>query len=158
MGQPLSVDVLVLREPPNLSEFRRRKGADCMSIPMLIPRDSRVTGPVSPLPRRRGGGRRIALYVLLLALFVPAAAAAATFPRYRAAMQVGREGLRGSDLAATPFGDVEYADQGEGPLVLLVHGAGGGYDQGLLVGRTFVGEGYRFIAPSRFGYLRSSIP
>jgi pimeloyl-ACP methyl ester carboxylesterase len=42
--------------------------------------------------------------------------------------------------------------------VLLVHGAGGGYDQGLLIGENYVGEGHLLIAPSRFGYLRSSIP
>jgi len=41
---------------------------------------------------------------------------------------------------------------GEGPPVLIVHGAGGGYDQGLWVARDSVGEGFRIIAPSRFGY------
>lgn len=50
------------------------------------------------------------------------------------------------------------AGEGDGPPVLLLHGAGGGYDQGLLIGETFLGAGYRFIAPSRFGYLRSAIP
>jgi 2-hydroxy-6-oxonona-2,4-dienedioate hydrolase len=117
-------------------------------------RNSRVGAPA----RRRAGLRRTASYVLLLALLLPASIVVATYPRYRAAMQFGSEGLTGSDLTATPFGDVEYVDQGTGPTVVLVHGAGGGYDQGLLIGRTFVGEGYRFIAPSRFGYLRSSIP
>jgi pimeloyl-ACP methyl ester carboxylesterase len=96
--------------------------------------------------------------MLLFALLVPIAAVVASLPRYRAAMQLGRDGLMGSHLAATAFGDIEYAEEGSGPSVLLVHGAGGGYDQGLLIGRTFIGEGYRFIAPSRFGYLRSSIP
>jgi pimeloyl-ACP methyl ester carboxylesterase len=72
-------------------------------------------------------------------------------------MRLGRAGLTGSALTATARGEVEYADQGSGPPVLLVHGAGGGYDQGLLIGQTFVGEGYRFIAPSRFGYLRGPI-
>ncbi|MDH3669253.1 MAG: alpha/beta hydrolase [Paracoccaceae bacterium] len=35
----------------------------------------------------------------------------------------------------------------------MIHGAGGGYDQGLMLGETLLGEGYRIIAPSRFGYL-----
>jgi pimeloyl-ACP methyl ester carboxylesterase len=108
--------------------------------------------------RLRVGVRRAVSYVLLFALLLSAATVAATYPRYRAAMQLGREGLTGSSLTATSFGEIEYADQGSGPTILLIHGAGGGYDQGLLIGRVFVGEGFRFIAPSRFGYLRSSIP
>ena len=38
---------------------------------------------------------------------------------------------RGSELADTRCGPIEYASLGEGPAVLLVHGAGGGFDQGL---------------------------
>jgi hypothetical protein len=79
--------------------------------------------------RRRVGLRRAVSYVLLFALLLPVATAAATYPRYRAAMQLGREGLTGSYLTATYFGDVEYADQGSGATILLVHGAGGGYDR-----------------------------
>ena len=42
--------------------------------------------------------------------------------------------------------------------MLVVHGAGGGYDQGLWIARDSVGEGFRIIAPSRFGYLRTPLP
>jgi 2-hydroxy-6-oxonona-2,4-dienedioate hydrolase len=129
-----------------------------MNAPMLMPRRSTVKGHVRTPSWRHPAIRRTASYALLFALLLPIAAATATYPRYRSAMQLGRESLTGSHLAAIPFGDVEYADQGNGPPILLIHGAGGGYDQGLLIGRTFIGEGYRFIAPSRFGYLRSSIP
>ena len=85
---------------------------------------------------------------------------ALTYSRFRADAQLNRERLlSGSDIVSTEeFGDIEYAVQGEGLPVLLVHGAGGGYDQGLLIGENYVGDGHRFIAPSRFGYLRSSIP
>ncbi|WP_430449677.1 alpha/beta fold hydrolase [Rhodophyticola sp.] len=58
----------------------------------------------------------------------------------------------------TGNGPVEYAVVGEGPPVLVIHGAGGGFDQGLLFAQTFIGEGYRWIAPSRFGYLGSPLP
>lgn len=103
--------------------------------------------------------RTVARLVVGLAALLPAGFVAMTYPRFRRDMRAGRERLRtGSHLAATAFGDIEFADWGSGPPVLLVHGAGGGYDQGLLIGQTFVGEGYRFIAPSRFGYLRSGIP
>jgi dienelactone hydrolase len=40
----------------------------------------------------------------------------------------------------------------------MIHGTGGGFDQGLLFARRLVDAGYRVIAPSRFGYLRSDFP
>ncbi len=63
-----------------------------------------------------------------------------------------------SQVAQTPFGAVEYAIQGEGPPVLVIHGAGGGFDQGLLLAEAVGGEGFRWIAVSRFGYLNSPLP
>ena len=64
----------------------------------------------------------------------------------------------GSELVATEFGAVEYGREGIGPTVLVSHGAGGGYDQGLFVGRELLGSAWDVIAPSRFGYLRSESP
>ncbi|MGR3761106.1 alpha/beta fold hydrolase [Roseobacteraceae bacterium NS-SX3] len=61
-------------------------------------------------------------------------------------------------IAETALGPVEFAMKGNGPPVLVVHGAGGGFDQGLLFAEAFVGRGYRWIAPSRFGYLGSPLP
>lgn len=59
-------------------------------------------------------------------------------------------------LLRTSLGTVELASLGEGPAVLLLHGAMGGYDQGLILGRAAVGcPGYRFVAVSRPGYLGS---
>lgn len=70
-----------------------------------------------------------------------------------------RELLAGeSQIALTPFGSVEYAIRGEGPPVLVIHGAGGGFDQGLLLADAVGGEGFRWIAVSRFGYLQSPLP
>jgi 2-hydroxy-6-oxonona-2,4-dienedioate hydrolase len=65
---------------------------------------------------------------------------------------------RAAQSVETRYGVLEYAAAGEGPVVLVVHGAGGGFDQGLMIARSFAGEGYRFIAPSRFGYLGSALP
>jgi 2-hydroxy-6-oxonona-2,4-dienedioate hydrolase len=64
-----------------------------------------------------------------------------------------REGGR---IVQTPFGPIEYATAGSGPPALVIHGAGGGYDQGLLLGQSF--PGFRVIAPSRFGYLGTPTP
>ncbi|MCC0035078.1 MAG: alpha/beta hydrolase [Hoeflea sp.] len=64
----------------------------------------------------------------------------------------------GSDLVATRHGQIEFTAWGNGPAVLVVHGAGGGYDQGRLLPMRFGGDGYRWISVSRFGYLRSELP
>lgn len=61
-------------------------------------------------------------------------------------------------FANTRHGVIEYASWGAGPPVLVVHGAGGGFDQGQLLARAIGGEGLRWIAVSRFGYLGSEMP
>lgn len=70
-----------------------------------------------------------------------------------------------ADLAARPsavvptrHGDLEYAEAGQGAPLLMIHGTGGGFDQGLQFAARLPGLGYRVIAPSRFGYLRTSFP
>jgi pimeloyl-ACP methyl ester carboxylesterase len=65
----------------------------------------------------------------------------------------------GSQVVSTPCGLIEYADVGHGPPVLVVHGAAGGFDQGLDIGQPFfVQRGFRVIAVSRFGYLHTRMP
>jgi pimeloyl-ACP methyl ester carboxylesterase len=64
----------------------------------------------------------------------------------------------GGRLLSWDFGAIEYGREGIGPPVLVSHGAGGGYDQGLFVGRELLGSNHDVIAPSRFGYLRSASP
>jgi len=58
-----------------------------------------------------------------------------------------------AQVLASARGRVEYASCGEGPAVLCVHGAMGGYDQSHLLARTIGEPGYRFISVSRPGYL-----
>ena len=53
---------------------------------------------------------------------------------------------------------MEFAVAGSGPPLLMIHGTGGGFDQGLLFSEKVAALGVRVIAPSRFGYLRSSFP
>jgi len=64
----------------------------------------------------------------------------------------------GSQVIATGCGSIEFAATGRGPAVLLVHGAGGGFDQTLDVAQDLAARGYRAIAMSRFGYLRTPLP
>ena len=56
------------------------------------------------------------------------------------------------------FGRIEYLSWGEGPPILVIHGAGGGFDQGRLLAKAVGGDGNRWIAVSRFGYLGSGLP
>lgn len=64
----------------------------------------------------------------------------------------------GSSLADTSSGPIEYAQQGHGDSLLVVHGAGGGFDQGLLFARGLAERGFAVTAMSRFGYLRTPLP
>ncbi|MBN1975273.1 MAG: alpha/beta hydrolase [Sedimentisphaerales bacterium] len=65
--------------------------------------------------------------------------------------------IRGkSTVISSPYGDIEYSEGGSGPPVLVIHGSGGGYDQGELIVQAVLGGQFHWITPSRFGYLRSS--
>jgi pimeloyl-ACP methyl ester carboxylesterase len=63
----------------------------------------------------------------------------------------------GSKMIHTKYGPIQYAEFGEGAPMLIVHGAGGGYDQGEYFAKL-IGGNYRWIAPSRFGFLGSPVP
>jgi 2-hydroxy-6-oxonona-2,4-dienedioate hydrolase len=64
----------------------------------------------------------------------------------------------GSSIVNTGRGFIEYASIGEGAPLLVVHGAGGGFDQALDFA-TGVNKGlFRCIFVSRFGYLRTPLP
>jgi 2-hydroxy-6-oxonona-2,4-dienedioate hydrolase len=88
-----------------------------------------------------------------------AAIAGGTYWRYRHDMSDRTKALEeNSSIARTGKGDIEYAREGSGPAALVIHGAGGGYDQGMYLAHDLLGEGYDVIAPSRFGYLRTPVP
>ena len=62
-----------------------------------------------------------------------------------------------SQFIETTVGPIVYGTAGEGPPVLVIHGAGGGFDQSLHTAKMF-GDGFQWIAPSRFGYLGTPLP
>ncbi|MBZ5514980.1 MAG: alpha/beta hydrolase [Acidobacteriia bacterium] len=102
------------------------------------------------------GNGRVALTILgaLLVVFV-----ALTYSGYRRDLGAARVRVSsGSQVVNTACGSIEYADVGQGPPVLVVHGAGGGFDQGLEVAQPLIDRGLRVIAVSRFGYLRTPLP
>jgi pimeloyl-ACP methyl ester carboxylesterase len=79
--------------------------------------------------------------------------------RYRRDLNAARGRLAAVDrhVVATRWGAVEYAEQGAGDPVLVVHGIYHNCVGGLLSVRDLC-SGRRIIAPSRFGYLGSSMP
>jgi len=79
--------------------------------------------------------------------------------RYRADLRLARERVaQGSRLASTACGPIEFAEAGRGLPLLVVHGAGGGFDQGMELAGSLPQRGFRVIAMSRFGYLRTPLP
>jgi pimeloyl-ACP methyl ester carboxylesterase len=79
--------------------------------------------------------------------------------RFRREIRAARARLQrgGSQVVETACGPIEVATSGAGPAVLVAHGIFGGYDQGLVVARGRLGEEFRSIVPSRFGYLRTPL-
>lgn len=76
---------------------------------------------------------------------------------YRRDMKRAYERVQGkSNVIASPYGDIEYSEGGVGPHVLVVHGSGGGFDQGELIAQAVLGNRFHWVAPSRFGYLQST--
>jgi 2-hydroxy-6-oxonona-2,4-dienedioate hydrolase len=61
-----------------------------------------------------------------------------------------------SKVIDSPYGDIEFLEGGSGTPVLVVHGSGGGFDQGELIAKAVLGDDFHWVAPSRFGYLRST--
>jgi len=61
-------------------------------------------------------------------------------------------------VVETGCGPIEVAIRGEGEPVLVSHGIGGGFDQGLGLAKVYLGDGYKVIAPSRFGYHATPLP
>jgi len=103
--------------------------------------------------------RNIVLIVAAIFICATVLLVGLTYPEYRDTMAETQQQLTTtSTILQTEYGDIEYAVQGEGTPVLMIHGAGGGYDQGLWLGKVFFGNDYKFISVSRYGYLRSSIP
>ncbi len=79
--------------------------------------------------------------------------------RFRQAVGAANRRVAGqSSTISTRFGTLEYAIAGSGPPLMMIHGTGGGFDQGLRFAEAVKRLGHQIIAPSRFGYLRSDFP
>lgn len=93
-------------------------------------------------------------------VFIALASALASYlaTRHRREKEAALARLRaGSRIMHTPLGAIEYAVAGQGPALLVMHGAGGGYDQGLLLTRIIDPQRYTVIAISRPGYRQTPL-
>ena len=102
--------------------------------------------------------KKVIILVLIALIFIVAILLVTAYPKFKGDMKQARERLTGgSELVQTDAGPIEYATYGNGPPALIVHGAGGGYDQGLMLAKIY-GDDFYWICPSRFGYLRTPLP
>ena len=88
-----------------------------------------------------------------------AIAVSGIYLHYRRDMHAARTRLTAVDrhVISTRWGSVEYAERGAGAPVLVVHGIYHHCVGGLLCVRDLLPD-RRVIAPSRFGYLGSTMP
>jgi len=101
---------------------------------------------------------KIYIFVFLLGMVIVGIVTVAA--RYSGEIRAAHKRVNnlGSRVIETERGPVEYARFGDGYPVMVVHGAMGGFDQGLMLADQFIGSDFQVISVSRFGYLRSPLP
>jgi pimeloyl-ACP methyl ester carboxylesterase len=100
------------------------------------------------------------IVLALLLIGIVLGGIAAVLARYRKELRAARARLErlGSQIVETDCGPIEYVRVGTGYPVLTVHGAIGGFDQGLYIAQSLGFSKLQIISVSRFGHLRSPIP
>jgi 2-hydroxy-6-oxonona-2,4-dienedioate hydrolase len=100
-----------------------------------------------------------ALAALAIVVAVVLAVALVIHLRFERDLAIAAErAAQGSTLVETRCGPVEVQQAGDGIPLLMIHGSGGGHDQGMAWAWPLVQQGVRVIAMSRFGYLRTPRP
>ena len=123
-----------------------------------------LAGSILERPRTRATRDSPTLSRMLRKLFlgllvVVGALGIGTYARYRIWLAATIERLESeSSVVGTARGDIEYRAWGDdGPTILFLHGTPGGYDQAGRMGPIASAGGYRVVAPSRPGYLRTPL-
>ncbi len=103
--------------------------------------------------------RRTRIVVFVLLMTIVGIAAYAIHARFERDLAIATaRAAQGSTVVATPCGPIEYQEAGQGQPLLMIHGSGGGHDQGMAWAKPLTANGIRVIAMSRFGYLRTPRP
>ncbi len=101
--------------------------------------------------------RRIKRFVLGSAVLLVVIPGGLVYQQYQQDMSLAYQRVSsGGKVIHTACGAIQYTEFGEGPAMLIVHGAGGGYDQGEYFAKLIGGD-YRWVAPSRFGFLATPV-
>lgn len=99
--------------------------------------------------------KRLIVGLVGLGLLVPAGL---VFRHFQVDLARARQRIAGGGkVIQTDCGPIQYTEFGTGAPMLMIHGAGGGYDQGETFARL-IGGNYRWIIPSRFGFLDTPAP
>jgi pimeloyl-ACP methyl ester carboxylesterase len=99
--------------------------------------------------------KRLTLGAIVLMVVIPRGL---VYSQYQSNMSLAYQRISsGGETIETDCGPIQYTEFGEGSPMLIVHGAGGGYDQGEYFAKI-IGGSYRWIAPSRFGFLGTPVP
>jgi len=100
------------------------------------------------------------IYLLLILAGIILIGIVIVATRYSRDIRLARKRLAslGSQVVQMASGPVEYARVGSGYPLLVVHGAFGGFDQGLWAANSGDFTEYQVISVSRFGYLRTPLP
>jgi len=100
------------------------------------------------------------LYLLVILLAILVVGVAVVAARYTRDIRAARKRVDslGSRVVETACGPIECAVKGQGYPLLAVHGAMGGFDQGLFLARNIDIGSLQVVSVSRFGYLRTPIP
>ena len=136
-----------------------RDALDCGLSRRRLPLRGIEMGRCSPTPPCQtfvlhAEGRGVGWTAFSAVIVVLAGAGGSISCLYRKELDRARKSVRGAGrLVSTNLGPIEYAETGSGAALLSIHGAGGGFDQGLAMAAALVGDGFRVLAPSRFGDL-----
>jgi pimeloyl-ACP methyl ester carboxylesterase len=107
----------------------------------------------------RNEGKAMLRRVLLTIGIVVVVGLAAAWTLFRRDLAEAERRIAGpAEVVTTPFAAIQYAEAGTGTPILMIHGTGGGFDQGLEFAAPLAEAGFRIIAPSRFGYLGTRFP
>lgn len=102
--------------------------------------------------------KKVVLAIILLVISITIIFLGIQYKRFLKVKAERIEAVNGKSIVVeTDQGTIEYAISGAGDPVLMIHGAGGGYDQGLLLAERFLPKDCMVIAVSRFGYLNTPL-
>ncbi|MFO8129067.1 MAG: alpha/beta hydrolase [Bacteroidales bacterium] len=117
-------------------------------------RNARKKQKKSKKENRKSIARKRFLIILLILAGIVLACGAISYFSWKS--RATRNAMESAYIIETSAGKVQYASMGKGPVILISHGAGFGWDA-IRLYEDLAREGYRLICPSRPGYLSTPL-